>query len=303
MAAAALEQSMLESKDKDTLLEMAKALGVKVSSRQKKSDIIDKILDTTGPSAPTADAIAGNGQPVDEATLDDRPGAGRPRRRVTLSRRDAPQSKGASDAAAVAEPAEVVLGPDGEPLADWEIELAKGGDTASRRAEVGRGPGVGRRRNEMAASARPLGRRPGWTGPRRDQQRERQRSDHKSGDHKSGDQGSQGRNDQQRNDRGQGARAASRTATSKAAVKVAVSATTTAATSRVRATSVAVVAARVAAARRVRRAKTSSYSSRTPASRAVSRSMSRATSTSATRATASCASTATSRPSRTRTFR
>ena len=50
MAAAALEQSMLESKDKDTLIEMAKALGVKVTARQKKADIIDKILDTTGSS-------------------------------------------------------------------------------------------------------------------------------------------------------------------------------------------------------------------------------------------------------------
>jgi len=54
VAAAALEQSVLESKDKDTLLEMAKALGVKASSRLKKSDIIDKILDTTGSSAPVA---------------------------------------------------------------------------------------------------------------------------------------------------------------------------------------------------------------------------------------------------------
>ena len=51
MAGAALEQSVLESKDKDTLLEMAKALGVKANSRLKKSDIIDKILDTTGPSS------------------------------------------------------------------------------------------------------------------------------------------------------------------------------------------------------------------------------------------------------------
>ena len=56
MAAAALEQSMLESKDKDTLLEMAKALGVKVTARQKKSDIIDKILETTGPSSSSTPA-------------------------------------------------------------------------------------------------------------------------------------------------------------------------------------------------------------------------------------------------------
>ena len=37
VAAAALEQSILESKDKDTLLEMAKALGVKVNARLKKA--------------------------------------------------------------------------------------------------------------------------------------------------------------------------------------------------------------------------------------------------------------------------
>ncbi|MFT6813783.1 MAG: hypothetical protein ACJASK_002418, partial [Ilumatobacter sp.] len=41
MAAAALEHSVLESKDKDTLLEMAKALGVKAPSRLKKSEIIN----------------------------------------------------------------------------------------------------------------------------------------------------------------------------------------------------------------------------------------------------------------------
>ena len=61
MAAAALEQSMLESKDKDTLLEMAKALGVKANARLKKSDIIDKILDTTGSSPNGSDAAETDG--------------------------------------------------------------------------------------------------------------------------------------------------------------------------------------------------------------------------------------------------
>ena len=50
MAAEALEQSVLESKDKDQLLAIAKALGVKASTRTKKSDIIDQILETTGAS-------------------------------------------------------------------------------------------------------------------------------------------------------------------------------------------------------------------------------------------------------------
>ena len=48
VAAEALEQSVLESKDKDQLLAIAKALGLKASARTKKSDIIDQILETTG---------------------------------------------------------------------------------------------------------------------------------------------------------------------------------------------------------------------------------------------------------------
>ena len=59
MAAAALEQSVLESKDKDTLLEMAKALGVKANSRLKKADIIDKILDTTSVATPESNSDDG----------------------------------------------------------------------------------------------------------------------------------------------------------------------------------------------------------------------------------------------------
>src|SRR3954470_12532190 len=59
----ALERSVLEGKDREQLLAIAAALGVKASSRTKKADIIDKILEQTGspaeaaapepPSAPT----------------------------------------------------------------------------------------------------------------------------------------------------------------------------------------------------------------------------------------------------------
>ncbi len=59
MAAEALELSVLESKDKDQLLAIAKALGLKASARTKKSDIIDQILETTGsPSRGNGDAPA-----------------------------------------------------------------------------------------------------------------------------------------------------------------------------------------------------------------------------------------------------
>ncbi len=47
MTAQALEQSALESKDKEQLLAIAKALGLKASARLKKAEIISQILDTT----------------------------------------------------------------------------------------------------------------------------------------------------------------------------------------------------------------------------------------------------------------
>ena len=51
VAAQALEQSVLETKDKDQLLAISKALGVKVTARSKKADIISAILETTGGSS------------------------------------------------------------------------------------------------------------------------------------------------------------------------------------------------------------------------------------------------------------
>ena len=52
VTAQALEQSVLESKDKDQLLAIAKALGLKASARNKKAEIIDQILTTTGSESP-----------------------------------------------------------------------------------------------------------------------------------------------------------------------------------------------------------------------------------------------------------
>ena len=55
MTAQALEQSVLESKDKGQLIAIAEALGVKASARNKKSEIIDLILDKTGAGRPAAE--------------------------------------------------------------------------------------------------------------------------------------------------------------------------------------------------------------------------------------------------------
>ena len=46
MAAQALEQSVLESKDKEQLLAIARALGLKTTARSKKADIIAVRTDT-----------------------------------------------------------------------------------------------------------------------------------------------------------------------------------------------------------------------------------------------------------------
>ena len=115
MAAEALEQSMLESKDKDQLLAIAQALGIKTTARASKATLIDKILETTGvapakaaeaPAVPAVETVAT--APAAPATSDE---AG---------------SESAGSGAG-AEP-EVVLGPDGEPLTDWEIELLRKGE-------------------------------------------------------------------------------------------------------------------------------------------------------------------------------
>lgn len=93
MASGALEKTALEAKDREQLTAIASALGVKSASRAKKSELIDMILEQTKPAAPT-------------------PVAAKPTSRVAAK----------SAAPAAAQPA---LGAGGEPLADWEIELAE----------------------------------------------------------------------------------------------------------------------------------------------------------------------------------
>ena len=112
MAAEALEQSMLESKDKDQLLAIAQALGIKTTARATKATLIGKILESTGVSTDAAPA------PV-TAPAPAAPEAEAPA--------EAPSESAAASDAGADEP-EVVLGPDGEPLSDWEIELVKAGE-------------------------------------------------------------------------------------------------------------------------------------------------------------------------------
>jgi transcription termination factor Rho len=129
VAAEALEQSVLESKDKDQLLAIAKALGLKANSRTKKAEIIDSILEMTGSSAPVPAATNGDlptvvdepphAEGLNGSTVSNGGDAALPARPVPPQLRavdptDAATDLGANDA---------VLGEDGEPLAEWELSL------------------------------------------------------------------------------------------------------------------------------------------------------------------------------------
>ena len=164
MAAEALEASVLDSKDKDQLLAIAGALGIKTTARAAKATIIAKILETTGGAAapaeapaepaeaPAAPAPADVSAPAEDASAGvaevpaaaDAPaeaeahgdaqaevpagGDASPPKPARNGRRPVPPPP--ADGEAAAAPA-VVLGPDGEPLADWEVELMASGGSAS----------------------------------------------------------------------------------------------------------------------------------------------------------------------------
>jgi len=126
VAAEALEQSMLEAKDKDQLLAIAQALGIKTTARASKATLIDKILETTSSGTATAAPASGNGRsaPTGDSSRPAANGATQANEPAVATIRTAKPTP-----APTAEP-EVVYGPDGEPLADWEIELLKRGEIA-----------------------------------------------------------------------------------------------------------------------------------------------------------------------------
>jgi transcription termination factor Rho len=129
VAAEALEQSMLESKDKEQLLAIAQALGIKTTSRAAKATLIDKILETTGGGSPGAAApVVTNGRAA-KAPKEVAPEAAADEANAETQQTADEAPADAPGAAATDEP-EVILGPDGEPLADWEIALIRSGEVA-----------------------------------------------------------------------------------------------------------------------------------------------------------------------------
>jgi transcription termination factor Rho len=112
VTAQALEQSVLESKDKAQLIAIAEALGVKASARNKKSEIIDQILDMTGASR----GGAGSAAPAETNGQSTPPAA----------EQEAPTPTAAT------EPAD----PFEEPKSEWELEAGDSDDSDTPDSDI-----------------------------------------------------------------------------------------------------------------------------------------------------------------------
>ena len=129
MAAGALEQSALEAKDREQLVAIASALGVKAAARAKKADLIDLILDSTKPVAvevkPSTVAVSASNSSISSTASQSVPSA---------------------------------LGANGEALSEWEIELAEHEGTPiapdARRASESPAPNRGNRPNNQSGNQR-----------------------------------------------------------------------------------------------------------------------------------------------------
>ena len=118
VTAQALEQSVLESKDKTQLIQIAEALGVKASARNKKADIIDQILAKTGGGSSGESAGNGDHARAPESTSSES--------RSSESRSSESGSSDRNEPTSTA-PAPTT-DPAGEPKAEWELELGEGSD-------------------------------------------------------------------------------------------------------------------------------------------------------------------------------
>ncbi len=142
----ALERSVLEGKDREQLLAIAAALGVKATSRAKKADIIAKILEQTGgPSVADTPAPA----PARAPRARNSNGNGRARESVSTTapalELETPADPPPLPAPAAPAPEVVVevAEPAAEPMAEWELAVgaepetdgdATGADTATEAA-------------------------------------------------------------------------------------------------------------------------------------------------------------------------
>ena len=173
----ALERSVLESKDREQLLTIASALGVKAASRAKKADIIDKIIqqtsgaDAPAPAAPTAPASSPRGRSNGNGAVAVVVAA------EPTAEGDDASSSGTASSGPSASTADVVFD---EPPAEWELT---DGDDSSDAASTSDGATSERRPPEARQDNRPqpgqsfpAGEGEGGVSSRRRRRRNRDRS-------------------------------------------------------------------------------------------------------------------------------
>jgi hypothetical protein len=78
-----LERSVLEGKERDELSAIAQAMSLKTTTRTKKADIIDRILDATGVTSNGAatNGAAANGESANGGSANGDSNAAKPARR------------------------------------------------------------------------------------------------------------------------------------------------------------------------------------------------------------------------------
>jgi transcription termination factor Rho len=145
VTAQALEQSVLESKDKGQLIAIAAALGVKASARNKKSEIIDQILDMTG-------AGRGNG------AGGELPAASAPVATVEASAPAAPAAPTSSTSDESPAPVKPTTAPApsddqfDEPKSAWELEIGDGVQESADEPEAEQRQPSGRQQGQPGQS-------------------------------------------------------------------------------------------------------------------------------------------------------
>ena len=148
-----LERSVLEGKERDELSAIAQAMSLKTTTRTKKADIIDQILDatgvTTGSNGASASASANGGD------------SGAPASDVSPGGATAPADAAASEAGATATATDTTTSfttSDSGPAVFVEPpELADGADTVTQQRQNGQQGQGNRNRNQNQARNQPDG--------------------------------------------------------------------------------------------------------------------------------------------------
>ena len=150
-----LERSVLEGKERDELSAIAQAMSLKTTTRTKKADIIDRILDATGVTTPSAatngDATNGdssNGDAAHSASNGDGNGskpARRPRAAAAAAVTEAAEAT-ASEPAPAAAAAESTQGDSGPAVFVEPPELSDGA-TAAPAQQNGQSPSTPQQQN------------------------------------------------------------------------------------------------------------------------------------------------------------